>query len=259
MSTSIVTVPALMNVLFVLAHNDDEYFCALRIREELQLGNRVIIAYLTYGGIQDGDPDERVKESTGVLRKLGIEDTNILLIGRNEKIFDRWLHERAIDAYHGLVRLLKKTAIERVYVMAWEGGHPDHDASHMIGVAFAQHRNLHQQIYEFPAYNNFRVMHPLYNGATLLATRSGRMDALKILVSGFSYKTQRRTFMAMLPGSIVQLLIFGRQNYWLVPGERDYGKPPHAGRLFYERRFNITFEEFGKHTRALDYLISGEP
>lgn len=247
-----------MNVLFVLAHNDDEYFCALRMHEEIRLGNHIFIAYLTYGGIQGEDPDERINESLRVLSACGVKRTDILTIGRSKHIPDLKLHERIVDAYQELEELLKNTPIQRMYVMAWEGGHPDHDASHMVGVAFARNRNLHLQVYEFPAYNRLHVMHPLRNGSRLLATRTGRMDALKTLISGFSYKTQRRTFMAMLPGSIAQLLIIGHQNYWLLPSERDYGKPPHAGRLFYERRFHISFEELARNLMALASVMPGD-
>ncbi|MHB8405879.1 MAG: PIG-L deacetylase family protein [Gammaproteobacteria bacterium] len=248
-----------MNILFVLAHNDDEYFCALRMQEEIRLGNHVFIAYLTYGGIQGENPDVRISESIKVLRKFGIDETDILLIGSRKSIFDLHLHERSVDACQDLDELLKNTAIECIYVMAWEGGHPDHDASHMIGVAFARKRNLQSQIFEFPAYSRFHVMTPLQTSSALLATKTSRMDALKTLASGFSYKTQRGTFIAMLPGSIVQLLVFGYQNYWRVPNERNYRNPPHAGRLFYERRFNISFQEFSRNLRALGSLMSGDP
>ncbi len=255
----VVAIYNFMNILFVLAHNDDEYFCALRMQEETRLGNHVFIAYLTYGGIQAEDPNVRINESIKVLRKFGINETDILLIGSRKSIFDLHLHERSIDAYQDLDEVLKNIIIERIYVMAWEGGHPDHDASHMIGVAFARKRNLQPQIYEFPAYSRFRVMTPLQTSSALLATKASRMDALKTLASGFSYKTQRRTFIAMLPGSIVQLLVFGYQNYWRVPNERNYHNPPHAGRLFYERRFNISFQEFARNLRALGSLMSGDP
>jgi hypothetical protein len=100
-------------------------------------------------------------------------------------------------------------------------------------------------------------MHPLRNQSPLLATKNTRMDALKTLASGFSYKTQRSTFMAMLPGSIVQMLVLGYQNYWLVPSGRDYGIPPHRGCLFYERRFAISFLEFSRKTGVLTSLIPG--
>lgn len=240
-----------MNVLFVLAHNDDEYFAALRIREEILLGNRVFIAYLTYGSIRGADASARIKESMKALARLGIRDTEILMIGREKNIFDFELHKKIVDGYQGLGELLVGIAIERIYVMAWEGGHPDHDASHMIGVTFARKRDLQQQLYEFPAYSRFRVMHPIRGETEILTTATNRIDAFKTLVSGFGYRTQRRTFLAMLPGSIAQLLVFGHQNYWLVPKQRDYTQPPHAGRLSYERRFNISFDTFAKNVSAL--------
>ncbi|MGA9852059.1 MAG: PIG-L family deacetylase [Gammaproteobacteria bacterium] len=245
------------NVLFLLAHNDDEYFASLRIREELHLGNRVFIAYLTYGGRPDEDPGVRVKESLGVLGKSGIREADLLMIGRRKDIRDLRLHEKTVDAYQDLAGLLGDIPIERIYVMAWEGGHPDHDASHLIGMAFACRRNLREQVYEFPAYSRFRVMHPPCDASELLIAGTSRMDAFRTLVSGFSYRSQRRTFLAMLPGSIVQLLLLGYQNYWLVPHDRDYAKPPHAGRLFYERRYHISFATFSKNVACIYQYLRG--
>lgn len=238
------------NVVFLLAHNDDEYFAALRMREEIQLGNRVIVAYLTHGSIHGVDSAARMQDSVRILSRLGIEQNDILPTGRGQDILDFQLHERAVDAYQGLSEVLENIAIERLYVMAWEGGHPDHDASHLIGVAFARQRNL-EEVYEFPAYSRFRVMHPLRKDFELLATGNNRIEAFKTLMSGFSYRSQRKTFLAMLPGSIAQLLLLGHQNYWLVPQGRDYTQPPHAGRLFYERRYGVSFAVFTKNVRAL--------
>lgn len=238
------------NVLFLLAHNDDEYFAALRMREEIQLGNRVIAAYLTHGSIHGVDSSARMQDSVKILSRLGIEQNDILPTGRKQDILDFRLHERVVDAYQGLSEALENVAIERLYVMAWEGGHPDHDASHLIGVAFARQRNL-EEVYEFPTYSRFRVMHPLHKDFELLTTGTSRIEAFKTLVSGFSYRGQRRTFLAMLPGSVAQLLLLGHQNYWRVPRERDYTQPPHAGRLFYERRYGISFAVFAKNVRAL--------
>ncbi len=238
------------NVLFLLAHNDDEYFAALRMREEIRLGNHVLAAYLTHGSVHGTDSAARMAESIKVLSKLEIEQNDILPIGRGKHILDFRLHERIVDAYRGLSEVLANIAIERLYVMAWEGGHPDHDASHLIGVTFARQRNL-EEVYEFPAYSRFRVMHPLRKDFGLLATGTNRIGAFKTLVSGFSYRSQRKTFLAMLPGSIVQVLLVGHQNYWLVPQGRDYAQPPHAGRLFYERRYGISFADFTKNVHAL--------
>lgn len=242
------------NVLFLLAHNDDEYFAALRMREELRLGNRVFIAYLTYGGRAGEDPDARIRESLGVLGKWGVKETDILLIGRRKHIQDLRLYEKTLDAYRELEALFTNIPIRHLYLLAWEGGHPDHDASHLIGMAFARRRNLHN-VYEFPAYSRFRVMHPPQTGVNLLKTHTGRVDAARVFFAGFSYRSQRKTFFAMLPGSIGQLLLLGYQNYWPVPELRDYRQPPHAGRLFYERRFQISFGQFVENVKMLNTYL----
>ncbi len=250
---------ALVNVLFLLAHNDDEYFSSLQISEELRLGNRVLIAYLTHGSIYGVASEIRIQESMNVLIGLGVNPCEILMLGYENNIFDGKLCERIVDAYQSLRELVPVTAsIGRVYVMAWEGGHPDHDASHMIGVAFARVRGLQKQLYEFPAYHAARnclklsgVMQLLDGNDDLTSTVPNRIKAFRAFTLALKYKTQRRTFLALLPGSAFQLLIRGYQTCRLVPENRDYTNPPHRGKLFYERRFKLSFATFIKDASAL--------
>ncbi len=247
-----------MNVLLLLAHNDDEYFCSLRISEELQLGNHIFVVYLTHGSLYGADSKTRIAESTKVLTGLGVNPADIFATGYEKNIFDCRLPERIVDGYRSLCALMDTIPIDRIYVMAWEGGHPDHDASHMIGVAFARARNLRQQLYEFPAYNAARkrpgsagVMRFMNGNGDILATSLNRMHAFRALTLARGYKTQRTTFLALLPGSIVQLLLRGYQAYRRVPENRDYTQPPHPGTLFYERRFRLPFARFIKNASAL--------
>lgn len=247
-----------VNVLLLLAHNDDEYFCSLRISEELQLGNHIFVVYLTHGSLYGADSKTRIAESTKVLTGLGVNPADIFATGYEKNIFDCRLPERIVDGYRSLCSLMDTIPIDRIYVMAWEGGHPDHDASHMIGVAFARARNLRQQLYEFPAYNAARkrpgsagVMRFMNGNGDILATSLNRMHAFRALTLARGYKTQRTTFLALLPGSIVQLLLRGYQAYRRVPENRDYTQPPHPGTLFYERRFRLPFARFIKNAGAL--------
>jgi LmbE family N-acetylglucosaminyl deacetylase len=231
-----------VNVLFLFAHNDDEYFASLRIGEELQAGNRVLVAYLTHGSIYGADSGERVEESLTILERLGMKRADVFLLGQETDIFDLKLHERMSDAYRALSARLQAIPIGRVYLMAWEGGHPDHDASHLIGRAYARARGLERELYEFPAYSRLRVMSHVGEGGEILSTATDRRRAFRTLCSAFGYRTQRLTFLALLPGSLVQLVLRGYQTYRRVP-LRDYSKPPHGGRLFYERKFHIRFAD----------------
>ena len=245
-----------MNVLFLFAHNDDEYFASLRIGEELRAGNRVFAAYLTHGSIYGADSGERVEESLTILDRLGVKRGDVLLLGQETDIFDLKLHERMGDAYRALSARLQSIPIARVYLMAWEGGHPDHDASHLIGRAYARAHGLERELYEFPAYSRFRVMSYVGEGGEILSTATDRRRAFRTLCTAFSYRTQRLTFLAMLPGSLVQLLLLGRQTYRRVP-KRDYSKPPHGGRLFYERKFRISFADFIERAGSLPGMQHG--
>ncbi|MHB1544853.1 MAG: PIG-L deacetylase family protein [Gammaproteobacteria bacterium] len=248
-----------MNVLLLLAHNDDEYFSSLHIINEVKSGNRVLVAYLTHGSIYGVDSETRVAESTRVLIRLGIHPADIFLLGYENDIFDGRLSERIVDGYEILCsRISEELRIDRMYVMAWEGGHPDHDACHMIGVAYARTRNLRQQLYEFPAYHAVRsrlkssgVMKFINSNLDTLSTAPNRVNGFRALCLASSYKSQLSTFLALLPGSATQLLLRGYQECRRVPEDRDYTQPPHNGTLLYERRFRFSFGSFTKNTQAI--------
>ena len=239
-----------MNVLLLLAHHDDEYFIALRLREEIGLGNHVFVAYLTHGSIYRADPATRMRDSCRSLMGMGVRREDILMLGAEADIFDLKLCERMADAYGRLCTFMDSTRIGRLYVMAWEGGHPDHDAGHLIGAALARRYHLQQELYEFPAYSNFHVMRLTDDGRPVSSTATDRRQGLKTLCMGFGYAGQRRTFLVMLPGSLLQLVLIGHQDYRLVPVDRDYRQPPHAGKLFYERRYGLPFERFIEHANS---------
>ncbi|EQD52832.1 GlcNAc-PI de-N-acetylase family [mine drainage metagenome] len=247
-----------VNVLLLLAHNDDEYFSSLRIREELQSGNRVRVIYFTHGSIYGTDSETRIAESTRVLISMGIQAEDIFMLGYECDIFDGQLSKRIADGYENLcAHIPEKVPIERVYAMAWEGGHPDHDACHMIGVAFARARSIRHQLYEFPAYHASQrqlkssgVMQFANGNVDTWSTASGRIDAFCAFCLACRYPSQFSTFLALLPGSAMQLLLRGYQVYRLVPESRDYTQPPHSGMLLYEKRFHFSFNNFLENAKA---------
>src|SRR6185503_17138294 len=77
------------------------------------------------------------------------------------------------DHVHEALAFLESQAgqADEVYTLAWEGGHQDHDAAHLVALAFAQRRGI--PCHEMPLYNGyrspgslFRVMHPFGDGWT---------------------------------------------------------------------------------------------
>lgn len=240
-----------MNILVVLAHNDDEFFIVPRLRNEIASGNQVIVVYLTYGSVYGASFESRIAESSKVLRRIGVRQQSILLIGLETDIFDGLLPGLAEKAYVAMEKSLRMTTINQILVPAWEGGHPDHDASHLIGVAFGRSQNLSNHIREFPAYNGskcrfglFRVMDFPDRAPGTTTARMSFHEGVWAVRQAFTYKTQRRTFLGLLPGATVEYILHRRFRFRKVPLERNYFSRPHTGELFYEKRFSLTFEDF---------------
>jgi hypothetical protein len=134
-------------------------------------------------------------------------------------------------------------------VPAWEGGHRDHDAVHLIGVAFAIGAALLPATRQFPLYRGgpetfgFSLMNRLpQNGAVerIPIPRAARLRHLRLVLG---YRTQWLVWVWLLP----QLAWFywrrGEQQTQAVSIAR-LRERPHPGPLLYERYGDVTHEAF---------------
>jgi LmbE family N-acetylglucosaminyl deacetylase len=210
-----------MSELYVFAHQDDEVAIAPRIARDVAAGARVVCAFLTDGGA----PAVRDAESRAVLAELGVRD--VIFVGFPE----RELVEHLEEAYHAL----EEIDADEIITLAWEGGHQDHDAAHLVALALATKRGV--RCLEFPLYRGyFRVLSPLRGGER--RRLSAREVVLRVVLS-WRYPSQRRSWLWL--------------GWWLwlrwseVVREASVERvlhPPHEGRLLYERRFRFPRERF---------------
>jgi LmbE family N-acetylglucosaminyl deacetylase len=224
------------HALFVLAHQDDEIAFAARMRQLLRDGWEISVAYLT-NGIR---PDVRDGEARAALACIGVDLARVQFFG----FPDGSLVDHLDDA---LQRLERVTGVDAVYCLAWEGGHQDHDASHLVAAAIAARRGA--PCFETPLYHGrgrpgpfFRSFSPFGNGwAARRMTWREVFDAVRLCRF---HRSQRRTWLMLLPGLVV------RRKEWTrrVDVERLRAKP-HPGRLYYERRFGVSWEEFEAKSR----------
>jgi LmbE family N-acetylglucosaminyl deacetylase len=110
--------------LFLLAHHDDEVFCAGLLTRALREGRRIKLLWATAGGLAPAA--RRLAEGRRVQRLLALPDQDVRLIGLPDQ-----------HAVENLSRLEREAAdllddVDEVYVTAWEGGHPDHDAMNLV-------------------------------------------------------------------------------------------------------------------------------
>jgi LmbE family N-acetylglucosaminyl deacetylase len=220
-----------MRILWVFAHQDDELAAAPRIIDAVRRGDQVRCVYLT-------SATERNRESVTALAAIGVTDVAFLPFPDGQ----------VVDHLEEALERLSGEAGE-VGCLAYEGGHQDHDASHLVAVAFA--RRLGVAVYEVPLYNGagvpgpfFRVMKPLGSGWE--TRRIALRDAIRVLALVRFYRSQRFTWLGLLPEAFFRLVVLRRTAVRRVERLAE----PHAGRLFYERRFRFPRQRFLKSAAA---------
>lgn len=246
------------DALFVFAHQDDEIATATRMLHLLRQGWAISCVYLTDGQGRSAKSDVRDEESRQVLARLGLDVSRAHFLGSRERIADGRLFEHLDRGLQLLENAVE--SCDEVWTLAYEGGHQDHDAAHLIAVAYAVKRGI--KAFEMPLYHGYGLPGPFFN--TLAPLRDGGEWAARniSLKEGFGiavlcrfYTSQRKTWLGLLPEALLRLAL-GRKE-WTRPAElarlRD---KPHKGKLFYERRFGVTWEEFEARARPFVAAIA---
>lgn len=222
-------------ILFVFAHQDDELAAARSIRTH----GDVACAFLTDGASRT-PAERRNAESLAALTELGVPAERVAFLAVAP---DGELVDHLDDGLAALEARFGDAKITGLGLLAWEGGHHDHDAAHLIGMAFAQRRGI--EAFEHPLYNAegrfFRVLTPV--GAGWRSERIARRDAWRILRLVRHYRSQKRTWAALLPEATVRLLLLARTHVRVADPRRLFAAP-HRGRLLYERRFRVPQTRF---------------
>jgi LmbE family N-acetylglucosaminyl deacetylase len=235
-----------MNVLFVIAHQDDEIALASRIRAARANGDRVSCLCLT-DGAANVPASIRDAETRRVLAVLGVDDYRTA--PPPERIADGTLPDH-LDRALQLVEAQQEPFGE-VVTLAWEGGHQDHDAAHLVAAVFARKRGI--PCIELPLYNGlrargpfFRVNHPVGEGWT--ERRLTRCEYFANILLARFYASQRRTWLGLAP-----LFLLGAPREFTRQADlRRAAAPPHPLPLLYERRFHYPYDRFA--ARAAEFL-----
>lgn len=238
--------------LFLLPHPDDEFAVSAHLRDAVRAGEALRVVYLTDGGYSGQDVHVRERESLRVLAGLGVPAASVAFLGREHGFPDGSLHAHLPRAREALLAHLAPVgAADVVYLPAWEGGHQDHDAAHLLGLSLAAPG---VRLLQFPLYHGaglpgpfFRVMSPL--GANGPSERRGASlrERLGQARTCFRYPSQWKTWLGLTPFVLLHLL--GDGGFHLQPVDpRRTLQPPHAGRPLYERRGFLRWQEFSEAT-----------
>jgi hypothetical protein len=211
-------------------------------------------AWLTRGGLHG---DRREAESRRAMELIGVDP--------HKQFFFRLPDGHAIDFMDDivvrLVRLLEELQPASVFVPAFEGGHPDHEASQLAAAAAlgrlgqrqgetGEGRLSQPTLYEFPLYHRdgakiLKVGEFIPGTTAIEQTPMKLKDRLLKHKLASTFSSQRTIIWPLtgLKGGPMMVHVKG-EPYRRVPRDRDYTVRPHPGRLAYEYYLPGRFSRF---------------
>lgn len=246
--------------LFVFAHPDDDVFISGLMKRLILSDIEIHGVWLTSGGYLGGQ-EHRETELRQAISVLGLPPERTALL----RFPDLGLIDSMDRAAVQLSAILTDYRPQNVFVTAFEGGHPDHDATNFIVYEARFRAGLNCRLFEFP----------LYNGSGSFLTWRWRINAfplggpemffqplspVEIDCKHKMMNIYSSQWMFMIPARLAQsrtrLATMG-EPYRPCPDNRDHCIPPHSRKLNYERWFNSfmkikfrNFEESIKRTRT---------
>lgn len=243
-------------LLAVMAHPDDEFAIFPWLVAAARAGRRVHCVWLTDGSWGSQSPPVRRCESTRVLSDFGIASERMLFLGEIHGFPDGSLHTQLQGAVAGLRELILSIGSPlQVLVPAWEGGHHDHDASHLAAIAASQGIDG-ITLQQYSLYHGaglrgplFWVMSPLPQNGPVTRIATSFRERLAFVSACLRYRSQWKSFAGLLPFYALRLLS-RKDAFALQPVDpRRTAERPHRGLMLYERRTGLQWPEFAETTR----------
>ena len=238
--------------VFLFAHQDDEFGVFLALDQSVAAGRRPICIYLTDGAGQGAETAVRNRESLSVLCRLGVDAADVHFIGAGHGIPDGGLVSELARARDLVIPVLNQLAGPLTLTShAWEGGHPDHDAAHLLTLWLAKDLDLASGATRFFALYNadrmpgpfFRVLSPVAGHGPITRETipwSARFRHLRLYLS---YRSQWRSLVGLYPFILLHYLTSGKQALQ-QPGTAAPAGRPHSGPLLYEKRQGLPYADF---------------
>jgi LmbE family N-acetylglucosaminyl deacetylase len=236
-------------VLLLIPHPDDEVVgCAVAVRRARAAGTRVFALYLTTGVPAPAGawPWRRADHPLRVERRRAEAREAAARLGLEGLGFSDWpareLKAHLLEARARVARQLEETAADQIWAPAYEGGHQDHDVTNFLASLFRGQAS----VLEFSEYNAAGGVR-----ANRLPSETGSEAVLALTDADAAWKRELVGIYQSERANLRQVRYL-REVLRPLP-THDYRRPPHAGRLFYERFQWIPF----RHPRV-DFTSPGE-
>jgi N-acetylglucosamine malate deacetylase 1 len=245
-----------VTTLFLFAHQDDEFGVFHEISSTLARGERAVCMYLTNGAWKQVTPGRRNAESANVLARIGVPPSDSHFLGTDLVIPDSQLADNFSKCFDGVVKRIEKLGgVDRIVMHAWEGGHHDHDAGHLIGAALAAKLNILDKCRQFPLYRapGGRLIvtwaAPLEENGPVTRSQIPWAQRLRYLAFLRFYSSQLTTIVKIGPLMAWDYLTDGCQKLQPVSLERLRERPK-SGELLYETWKLYSYDKFSHNAEA---------
>lgn len=231
----------------ILAHFDDE-FCMYPFISWLSKKNVLNIFYLTRDNCKNLH-NKRKSQSVNILEDICINKPIIHDLGLMFDIRDQTLVDNMNKPYLYIKEKLGQNYL--IATMAWEGGHPDHEAAYCIGSKLATDS---ARLISFPAYNLRKNKIPI-NFCVMKSINDRKSNFLEIEVYGwgpikglffflltFRYPGQLVTFLGLSYGVFIRYVLT-RKIFLLVGNNINI---PSNTRTLMGHRYNVEENSFYK-------------
>jgi len=218
-------------ILILIPHPDDEIVaCGIAARRAAHAGAQLFGLYLTTGVPDRATlwPWQRARHAARVHRRrneaLAVAARVPLTPVGFQDFPSRSLKAHLAASHRTIAAALSAHAIDALWTPAWEGAHQDHDAANFLAAQFSPH----VPVSEFAAYS--------YLGGRVHSQDFGGDVAAEILTLSTeeqAWKRAQLTTYASERGNLAHIR-------WTQEARRplpahDYARPPHPGKLFYQR------------------------
>lgn len=258
-----------MTTVFLFAHQDDEIGVMSALRSAAA-DDAALCVYLTNGVWAGVASATRDAESRKVLNALGVKPHFIHTVGSQLDIPDGRLVEhldRVLDAVSNIVATAHANRpVKRIVTHAWEGGHQDHDAGHLIGLALAHQFDVMSESRQYGLYRRapqgrkILFASPMPENGPVETTPipfSTRIQNLRLLTA---YRSQARVIARLLPLILGDYIKHGAQRLQPLSIARVH-EHPNTPPMLYETWNMFSYARFVKLAQPFiaRHIASGEP
>ena len=221
-----------LRILVLVAHPDDEVVaCAAAIARARAQGAEVLAIYLTDGCLARETmwPWRRAGRKAAVARRRAEAERAAALLGvapigwANRPARSLWRELASVRAE--IEAAIADQAPDQLWLPAYEGGNPDHDALNALGQLFRPRIG----VLEFAEYNFF-------GGEARAQEFPYPLGSERRIALSNEEREQKRALLRLYASERGNLNYVGTKQECFRPlAAYDYSKPPHPGTLWYAR------------------------